>query len=318
MSSRTYVIGVDIGGTKIDTVLMDDQGTVLDDLIVPTGASDGATAVLDRIAESANTLAGRAPGPVSAVGIGCTGLVNVRTGMVETAVHLFWQNVPLRDGVHRRLKFSAPVAVQNDLKAAALGEKRYGAGINADTFVYLAVGTGLGAAAVIEDQVVVGSRGMAMELGHLSIYPQGRRCRCGKIGCVETHLSGTGLVNGATEYLPQYPDSLLNNPNAESVTTAAILQAFKQGDVLATRLIDEMRDGLARTISICCAVYNPDLIILGGGFGLAAWDVLTDKLHDRLIGLHLPELFDPLPITQPVCSRQAIGAGVVGLQAIHL
>ncbi len=309
-----YAVGVDIGGTKIDCVLMDSAGHVIRDVIVPTAPQEGAAAVFDRIAASVGQLAEHAPGEIISVGIGCTGLVNQRTGMVENSVHLNWQNVPLREGVRERLRADVPIAVENDLKAAALGEKRFGAGKDSAAFVYLAIGTGLGSAAVIGDRVVSGSRGLAMELGHLMIEPHGRRCACGRRGCVETVLSGTGLAHAADVLRHAHPESTLYG--GDKPTTAAILAAARAGDAFGRLLIDEMRGGLARAISICAAIYNPDLIVLGGGFGLAAWDLLTEGVLALASEYALPELFAELRLNKPECPRQAIGAGAVGLQAI--
>jgi len=312
---NSYAVGVDIGGTKIDSVLMDSAGNVIRDVIVPTAPQEGAAAVFDRIAASVAQLADNAPGAIVSIGIGCTGLVNQQTGIVENSVHLGWQKTPLRDGVRERLRFDVPIAVENDLKAAALGEKRFGAGQDSAAFVYLAIGTGLGSAAVIGDRVVSGSRGLAMELGHLVIDPQGRRCACGRRGCLETLLSGTGLAHAAGILRHDHPESTLYAGD-DKPTTAAVLAAARAGDPFGRLLIDEMRGGLARALSICAAIYNPDLIVLGGGFGLAAWDLLTDGVTALARELALPELFDGLRLSKPECPRQAIGAGAVGLQAI--
>lgn len=310
-----YAVGVDIGGTKIDCVLMDSAGHVIRDVIVPTAPQDGAAAVFDRIAGSVGALAEHAPGEIASIGIGCTGLVNQQAGMIENSVHLNWQNVPLREGVRERLRLDVPIAIENDLKAAALGEKRFGAGKNSAAFVYLAIGTGLGSAAVINDRVVSGSRGLAMEIGHLMIDPNGRRCACGRRGCLETFLSGTGLAHAAGILRDDHPESTLS-AGEDKPTTAAILAAARAGDAFGRMLIDEMRGGLARAISICAAVFNPDLIVLGGGFGLAAWDLLTDGVLALASEYALPELFTELRLSKPECTRQAIGAGAVGLQAI--
>ncbi|MDX2163717.1 MAG: ROK family protein [bacterium] len=317
----TRLIGVDIGGTKIDSVLMDAHGTILAERIVPTEAAAGVPALLDRIAASILHLAAQADSPVEAVGIGITGLVDVRTGTLVKSVHLGCQDIPMRAALETRLRpaLAVPIRIENDLKAAALGEKRFGAGRNSQAFVYLAVGTGLGAAAVIDDAVVSGAHGMAMELGHIVLYPQSaypdaRPCPCGKIGCIETRLSGTGLLNGATHLLPAYPNSVLND--AAPLNTAAVLAAARAGDALGVRLLDEMRDALARTIMFCAAAYNPDLVVIGGGFGLAAYDLLTAGLHDLIRAGMLPDVAESFTIQRPEYPRQAVGAGAVGLALV--
>jgi len=290
------VIGVDVGGTKIDAVLMDADGTIHADVMRPTDAADGANAVIDRIADMIETLTHQSTKPVHAVGVGCTGIVDQTAGVVEMSVHLRWKNVELRDEIARRLSFKSTIIIENDLKAAITGESVFGAGVGARSLVYLSIGTGLGAAALVDGHVV------AMEIGHYRLYPDdnGRACTCGQHGCIETVLSGSGLARGA------------------NMTADAMLSAARGGDVVGLRMIDEARDGLARTIALCAGMFQPQRIIVGGGFGLAAWDLITNGIITQARGWILPALVESITLHRPGCPRQALGAGALTLKSTNI
>src|SRR5690554_3306764 len=198
-------LGVDIGGTKIDLVLADASGTIRAEQRVATDAHEGPGAVLDRVAGGIQRLLAQADGPLAGIGIGCPGQVDPASGVVRTAVNLGWTEVALRDEVARRLAQELPIRVDNDVNAAALGERYFGAAPGCQDLVYLAVGTGLGGGALVNGRIVNGSTGTAMEVGHLSFDPAGRPCRCGQRGCAEMYVSGIGLMAGVEAHRADYP-----------------------------------------------------------------------------------------------------------------
>lgn len=267
----TYAIGVDIGATKIATALVTRQGEITAARQIETRVSDGAALVIDRIAREIQALAQQAPEPVAGIGIGVPGLVNPRDGVVLNAVNMGWHNVALRDELSSRFHFDAPVFVENDLRGAARGEYLFGAARGTNDFVLLAIGSGLGSAAMVESRVIHGSRYFASELGHFVIDPQGRLCTCGLYGCAETILSGRGLIDTTRELVEQSSESAWNG---RELTTTAILDAARANDPIALAAIAKLGEWLGIVMATASAWLNPARIIIGGGLGIAAFDLL--------------------------------------------
>ncbi len=305
MTNRT-AIGVDLGGTKIAFVLIDEQGHVLATHHVPTGVADGADAVLGRIVGGIQFLLERAEQPVAGIGIGSPGHLNPVTGIVHAAVNLYWRDVPLCTAVRQRLPVDIPIWLQKDTNAAVLGELYYGAARGFKDVVLVAIGTGLGVGVVVDGRLLMGSTYYATDIGHLSLDPAGRLCGCGLRGCTEMYVSGNGLLAGVREHKPDYPDSPLARTGQPS--TAAILEAARSGDPLARLVLDEAADWLAK-IYICCGVIlNPALIVVGGGLGLAAADLLLERAERVFRQNVQPMIHENVQIVQSQGTVSAIGA----------
>jgi glucokinase len=298
-------IGVDIGGTKMAFVLMDANGNVLAEHRLPTQPENGSEAVLDHLAQGITHLFSLTDHPVQGIGIGCPGHVDPEQGIVRNAVNLGWAEVDLRGGVQKRLAGDLPIWIQKDANAAALGEKYYGAARSCTDFVYLAIGTGLGGAAVVSDTLVIGANAYAMEVGHFSLRPGGRLCGCGMMGCPEMYVSGVGLLAGVAEHAPHHPDSPLKHSNP---TTAHILKAAAQGDALALKVLDEAVEWLVHVIVICAGLFNPALFVIGGGLGHAARDRFIDQAGEQLNRRLLPASREGLRLVESQVQHSAIGA----------
>jgi glucokinase len=246
--------------------------------------------------------------PVAGIGIGSPGHINPHTGMVYVATNLNWHNVSLAEGVRQKLSNDLPIWVHNDANASALGEKFFGAARGCDDFILVTLGTGVGGAAISTGQLVLGSQFVGMEVGHIPLIPNGRLCKCGAHGCSEMYSSGTGMMAGLQEHLPHYPFSPLA---AENATTEDILEAARADDPLALLLIDEAIDGLIAFLVPYIGLLNPGRIVIGGGLGLAAWDLISDrltaKLHDRLLN----SVFSDVPVFKSEVMSSAVGAASV-------
>lgn len=310
MTGDQVAIGVDIGGTKIALALVDRRGNRIAEQVLPTRPDDGPDAALDQIAQAVEALRAGAPGPVAGVGIGSPGHVDPESGIVHYAVNLGWTDVPLRDGVRQRLGGELPVWVHKDTNAAALGELYFGAAQGCKDFVYLAIGTGLGGAAVAGGRLVTGLNAYAMEVGHLALYPEGRVCRCGLHGCAEAYVSGVGLVAGVRELAPAYPHSALAT-QSDTVTTHAILAAFERGDPLAVAVMDQAAETLGMVMGACASLLNPARFILGGGLGHAAarfWIERAGAVFRRRV---LPAARDGVTVVESTVSSSAAGASAL-------
>ena len=270
-SDMQIAIGVDVGATKIASALVLQNGQVLATRQTATKVREGAEAVIQRIAHDIDALASASDREICGVGIGVPGLVNPVQGIVLQAVNMEWVNVPLAEKVRVRLNHPLAVRVENDVRGAAHGEFLFGAARGISDFVLLTIGSGLGSAAMVNGNVVHGARYFASEVGHLVLDPRGNICSCGLRGCAETVLSGRGLIETTREILDKgYASDL----NGDALTTNTILDAARANDPAAYAAIEKMGEWLGMVMATASAWLNPARIILGGGLGNAAFDLL--------------------------------------------
>lgn len=304
--SEQLAIGVDIGGTKIAFGLVDETGQLHASYRLPTAPEDGAEAVIGRILEGIEHVLAQASLPVLGIGMGSPGQINPHTGVVYLATNLAWHDVELVAGVRQRLSRNIPVLLNNDANTTALGEMLFGAARGCADFIMLTVGTGLGGSAISGGQLILGGKFGAMEVGHITVIPNGRLCKCGAYGCPEMFASGTGMLAGLQEHLPHYPFSVL--AQQPSPTTSDILTAARAGDPLGSLLVDEIVTGLLAVIVPVVGLLDPSRIIVGGGLGLAAWDMLGERLTARLHDALLPSVFSDVPVFKAEVESSAVGA----------
>lgn len=303
---ENFAIGVDIGGTKIAFALSDRYGNVIVESRVLTQPEDGQAAVLERITAGITTMLEKSPGDVAGIGVGCPGYVDPVKGVAQNAVNLYWQNVPLAALIHQSLSADLPVWVENDVKAAALGEMHFGVAQGYRDFVYLAIGTGIGGAAVVNGELVRGMRFGAMEVGHIVFHPEGRLCACGQRGCVETVVSGNGMLAELQARRAAFPDSPL--AQLETPTTAHLLHAARQGDTLGRAVIAETRCWLAEVVVWCAGLLNPESVVIGGGMGQTSADLLLPGLLDVVAQRTLPAVHDSLRLERAQITNSAVSA----------
>jgi len=301
-------IGVDLGATKIATALIDRDGHSLDAQTDATNAADGPSAVLDRIAAQINALLQHAPRPVTGVGLGSPGQVDPISGAVRDAVNLSWREVHLATELRRRLTAGVPIWLQKDTNAGVIGEQMLGAGRNCSDFVYLTIGSGLGAGVIVNGALVNGATNSASELGHLSLDPvNGYVCTCGLKGCAETVVSGRGLIAVMREVLASgaYRSGLKDQ---SALTTTEILDAARSNDAAARAAIDRVANWLGQVMAVCVGVLNPERFVLGGGLGQAAFDLLVPGAKRELEQRVLAKGVQQLSIVRSQLASSAVGA----------
>lgn len=275
--SVTCVVGVDVGGTKIAAAVVDESGNLLSCARFPTDTSH-PEATLDSIAHAARQAIesfGSNEKCLAGIGLGIPGLVDPILGIGLASVNLNWKDVAVVAGLERRL--SLPCRIENDVKAAGLGEARFGAAQGKSRFIYLTIGTGVAAAIILDGQVVRGSHGLAGEIGHAVFDPRGPRCKCGGTGCLEALVSGPSIAARATGKLraPGTNSILqLNGLSAQQVFSAA-----SQGDALSQETVDETCRYLAQAVQWLALAYDPEIIVLGGGVSKAGAGLLQPLTH---------------------------------------
>jgi len=175
-SVERFAIGIDIGATKIASVLLSQNGELIDSSQVPTLAHEGPQAVFDRVGDQILNLASQKPGAVVGVGIGSPGKVDSNHGIVYDAVNLGWKEIRLDEEITNRTGKSLPIWIQKDTNLNALGEYYFGACQSCTDFVYIGVGSGLGAGIIANGHLITGADWYAADVGHLSIEPHGPAC----------------------------------------------------------------------------------------------------------------------------------------------
>jgi len=305
-------IGLDVGATKIAAALVARDGRVIASRQAPTGVSQGPEAVLDRIAAEANALLAQGDGRLKGIGIGSPGQVISDEGVVVNAVNMGWERVRLVEEIRSRLAQDLPVWIQKDANASALGEYYYGAARGCEDFIFLGLGSGLGGGVMVGGRLVTGVNWNAAEVGHLSLDPEeGLLCACGQRGCAETVVSGPGLA-AVTRLLlerepaPGRPATTLSLDG--DLTPARILTAARAGDELALEGLAAVGRALGRVAAAAVALLNPGRIVIGGGLGVAAFDLLLPSLQAELNRRTLLSSLSTLRILPSELASPAVGA----------
>jgi len=286
------VLGVDLGGSKILTAVVDARGELLSRDHSLTPAVQGPEAVIQAIVDSAGralTQAGIDAAELSAVSVGAPGPSNPATGVLFTSPNLpGWRDVPLRDVIEQ--KIGRKTFFINDANAAALGELYFGAARGARNFVHVTIGTGIGGGIVIGGQIYLGAIGTAGEIGHMTIADDGPLCNCGNRGCWETLASGTALAREAREWIEQGTrTSILDYAGGmlDKVTAEVVQKAAQAGDDLAKELITRTGCYIGVGLASLINIFNPELIVIGGGLSHMG-DLLLEPAYqvaeDRAFG----------------------------------
>lgn len=267
---QVYVLGIDLGGTKILTAVTNAQGKMLSRDHSITPATKGQKAVIQSILESTGRALGQAgisAADLIAVGVGAPGLSNPETGILFTSPNLpGWRDVPLRDIIEKVLGKKAFLI--NDANAAAVGELHFGAARGTRNFIYITVSTGIGGGIVIDGKIYTGSTGTAGELGHMVIDDEGPLCNCGNRGCWESLASGTALAREARNHIREGASTSIlyyASGDLEKVNAEVIQKAAQAGDNLANQLIARVAYYLGVGLANLTNIFNPELIVIGGG-----------------------------------------------------
>jgi glucokinase len=277
---------------------------------VLTPAEEGPQAVFDQVAEHILSLAQLSPGALAGVGIGSPGKVDATRGKVYNAVNLGWTEVDLAGEVATRLGHLAntvPIWVHKDANLSALGEYYFGASQGLRDFVYLGIGSGLGAGIISGGHLITGGDWYAADVGHLSVDPDGPLCVCGGRGCAETVASGPGLVRVARQLLASQAAGGLLEDSAD-LTPADVLAAAQKGDPLATQALAQVGRVLGMIMAACTAILNPSRYVVGGGLGLAGYDYIVPAAQEELMRRTIPESRSLLAIVPSQVESPGIGA----------
>jgi len=312
--SLPEAIGLDLGGTKLLTGVVDTELNVhYESRERTTGASEQE--VIDTIVEEIEEARRARPNVVAAgLGIPCT--IDREKGVAINAVNLEITDVPIRDIVSERT--GLPVLLDNDANVAALAEHRFGAAKGTTDAVMLTIGTGIGGGLIIDGELYRGSIGAGAELGHMVIDLHGSPCQgtCSNHGCIEACASGTALAREGTAKAGSHPESALGLALAreEAVTGKTVTEAAIAGDEAAREVMDLVGTRLGVGLSSLANIFNPDVMVIGGGV-IVAGDLLLEPARRELRKRALPPM-NETPVREAQMGNDAgmIGAAEMALE----
>jgi predicted NBD/HSP70 family sugar kinase len=289
-TSEAY-LAAQIGVHTTTVVVADGAGAIRATRSAASIRGDGAagTALLGALADGVLADAGTPRHVVRSAGLALPGLINRRTGMLDVAPNLGWHAVEIERAAADAL--GVPVTVHNITQAAAFAESRFGAAAGTDSFVWVYAGSGIGAAIVMEGELLLGARGLAGEIGHCRVVEDGPACGCGGVGCLETVASGLAVERAGRAAATGRRRSALRG--RDGVTTNDVLEAAAAGDVVSAGILREAGSRLGRGISYLIRITDPDLVVVGGPLAEAG-ELLLDPIR-RALRLDLSGT-DPVPV----------------------
>lgn len=312
MKEKGFVAGIDIGGTNTECGIVDPGGVIIGREKLKTASARSFTDYVNKLASVIKGMTYRYNVSLDGIGIGAPN-ANFYTGTIHDAVNLPWKGpLCLKDEMENIMGLT--VTVTNDANAAAAGEMLYGAGRGMKNFIMFTLGTGVGSGIVIDGRVIHGHTGLAGELGHIIIVRNGRRCGCGRRGCLETYCSARGLVTTAVTLLKK-PDckSSLTNVAKEKLNSHTIAIHAEKGDLTALKAFDYTAGMLALGITNSVLFSSPEAIILSGGLARAG-NLLLDPLKryiDRFILPSFSDTFRLIPTELPESDAAILGAAAI-------
>jgi len=312
MSENVYV-GMDLGGTTIKVGLCSESGVLLHTYEGPTGVAEGTEKVISNMAEYVRRVVEESPyswEQLAGVGAGVAGFTNVRDGIIVMAPNIGFKDVPIRAILEERL--GKPVRIDNDANVAALGEAWSGAGAGIENCVCYTLGTGVGGGIIINGRISQGFAGMAGEIGHIDVVPdiEAIQCGCGKLGCLETVSSATGIIRMAKEAVERGERTFISE--ASEISAKTVFDAAKAGDEVALRIVKRAAFYLGKSMAAVAAVLNPQSFIIGGGVSKAG-DILLDSIRETFAQLTPDPLQQGVTIVPAMLGNDAGMIGAAGL-----
>ncbi len=268
--SEDYVVGVDLGGTKILAGIVARDGKILARVKAKTEVEAGYRRIISTLAASVNRAVTESKIPrahIRAVGVGVPGPVDPETGVVKVAPNLRWKNVPVKKLLEKSL--ALPVLVENDVNAGTVGEHRFGAGVGVKNLVGIFVGTGIGGGLIINGSLYHGFSKAAGEVGHMIIDVNGPRCGCGNKGCLEALASRSAIVRKLAAAVRKGSKTALtaivSDKNMRQVGSSVIADAFLGGDKLTVKVVKRAARYCGIGVASILNLLNPEMVVLGGG-----------------------------------------------------
>ena len=274
------VIGVDIGGTNLRGAVVDFQGSIIKRAKILSEADKGIDKLIDNLAAFINDMSQGES--IDDIGIGIPGIIDSRNGIITQAPNIFnVDNYPIRSVLKEKLSPNINVVIENDANSAALGEWWIGAAKDVESMLMITMGTGIGGGIVLDNKLWTGAHGMAGEIGHITIYPDGAKCNCGNYGCLESYASATAVRRMVHEGLENGNLSTMLSENIKQAhiedIPRIVMQAAESGDKFSADIWKQVGIALGIGIADLVNLLNIEMVVIGGGVS-NAWDFFIEHL----------------------------------------
>ncbi|HEX9201455.1 MAG TPA: ROK family protein [Acidobacteriaceae bacterium] len=278
----SYAIGVDLGGTNLRIAAVDESGSLLSKTTLGTEVSRGREHVVDELCRAVEEMRAKyqGNGELRGIGVGVPGLIDIESGRVVMSPNLpGWEDFDVKGDIERRLGTS--VILENDANVAALGEQWLGAGRNFDSLCMYTLGTGVGGGLILDGKLWRGWNGMAAELGHCNVEPEGHPCKCGSWGCLEQYASATAVMRLAREAMTGGGATKLRGLAEQEFNSRMIFECAMGGDTVAKSVFERVGRSLGLAIGNMVNAMNIPLFVIGGGVS-SAWDAFAPAMFDEV------------------------------------
>jgi fructokinase len=293
-----FRIGIDLGGTKIEGIVLNAQGAEVFRKRIPTEQEHGAAHILKRVTELYRELAGHIHVATHTIGIGTPGALSRRTGLLKNSNTVCLNGQPIKTDLERLL--GRKIEIQNDANCFAMAEALHGAGKGKNLVFGVIMGTGCGGGIVHKGEVITGPQAIAGEWGHISINPNGPLCYCGQRGCVETYISGGGAE---ARYAEQFGDKK---------SFVEIARAYRSGEPRAAEFMKSFFRNFGRSLANVIDILDPDMVVIGGGVSNFQ-ELYTEGIEQVAKQVFSDSLETPIVKNQLGDSAGVIGAALVGI-----
>ncbi|HRO43570.1 MAG TPA: ROK family protein [Flavipsychrobacter sp.] len=312
MITGSLALGIDIGGTNTSFGVVDRSGPIVVQGTMKTTGHNTVHEYITALVENLRPILDKVGRDnICGIGVGAPN-ANYYTGEIAFAPNLPWEGViPLAKLLEEALRYK--VTITNDANAAALGEMIYGVAKGMKDFIMVTLGTGVGSGFVANGNLIYGHDGFAGELGHVIAVREGRKCGCGRNGCLETYASATGIVRTAKEWLEQRSDKTLLRDSSIKMSAHAIHVAAEEGDAFALELFEYTGKILGQTLADAVAITSPEAIVFFGGLAKAGpliLDPTRRHMEENLLRVFKNKI-SLLPSALPDADAAILGASAL-------
>lgn len=308
---KKYVVGVDLGGTKIYTALVNLDGEIVKKVTVKTEAEKGEKSVMEKLLNTIDHVLENVDlDEVRAIGVGSPGPLDVEKGLIVYTPNLPFKNFNIVGPIKE--KYNIDTYLDNDANVATLSEFMFGSGKGSKNMVFVTVSTGIGGGAIINGNIYRGSTSNALEIGHITVMQGGPRCGCGNTGCAEALASGTAIGKRAKEALDSKVETSLRN--YESVSATEVFIEAERGDKVSQEILNNALSYLGITMANIANSFDPDMIVVGGGVSQAG-KIVFDMIDKEMERRCLTNIYDNCKVKPALLGSRA---GVLGAAALAI